>query len=407
MSETSEKAPSAFSFHGSWTDFAKIALPNVLLTLVTLGIYRFWATTRERQYLWSKTHFIDEPLEWTGRGIELFWGFVMVFFLVGLPLVVLQLAAQGMIFQGQTVIVAVIVVAMIFLTLYLTGVAYFRTLRYRLSRTYWRGIRGGSNEPGFQYGLSYIWKNIAGAIPLYLLYPWGSMSLWNERWSHMSFGPYRFKSNADWKDLMKRYLLFYLVPFLLFVGFALAGFSIGSSAAGGNNPFATAGGIFAIVLIFASVIGLYVVMPIAALMYYSKFYRVAVSGLKLGNLEFEFKARSPDWILYWLANIAIMGIAYTAAFLPFSMFVASDPAAFGAQIEAGKSIITAGFILSALLAIIPIAFASAIIQYRSWKFFVVHMEAFGEVNLDRLTQSETQVSAHGEGLLDAFDMGAI
>ena len=68
---------------------------------------------------------------------------------------------------------------------------------------------------------------------------------------------------------------------------------------------------------------------------------------------------------------------------------------------------TAGFILSALLAIIPIAFASAIIQYRSWKFFVVHMEAFGEVNLDRLTQSETQVSAHGEGLLDAFDMGAI
>ncbi len=407
MSETSEKAPSAFSFHGSWTDFAKIALPNVLLTLVTLGIYRFWATTRERQYLWSKTHFIDEPLEWTGRGIELFWGFVMVFFLVGLPLVVLQLAAQGMIFQGQTVIVAVIVVAMIFLTLYLTGVAYFRTLRYRLSRTYWRGIRGGSNEPGFQYGLSYIWKNIAGAIPLYLLYPWGSMSLWNERWSHMSFGPYRFESNADWKDLMKRYLLFYLVPFLLFVGFALAGFSIGSSAAGGNNPFATAGGIFAIVLIFASVIGLYVVMPIAALMYYSKFYRVAVSGLKLGNLEFEFKARSPDWILYWLANIAIMGIAYTAAFLPFSMFVASDPAAFGAQIEAGKSIITAGFILSALLAIIPIAFASAIIQYRSWKFFVVHMEAFGEVNLDRLTQSETQVSAHGEGLLDAFDMGAI
>jgi uncharacterized membrane protein YjgN (DUF898 family) len=372
-----------------------------------LGIYRFWATTRERQYLWSKTQFINEPLEWTGRGIELFWGFVMVFFLVGLPLVVLQLAAQGMIFQGQTVIVAVIVIAMIFLTLYLTGVAYFRTLRYRLSRTYWRGIRGGSNEPGFQYGLSYIWKNIAGAIPLFLLYPWSSMALWNERWSHMSFGPYRFESNAQWMDLMKRYLLFYLVPFMLFVGFAVAGVSIGSSAQGGNNPFSTAGGIFGIVLIFASVIGLYIVMPIAALMYYSKFFRVAVSGLRLGALEFEFKARSPDWILYWLANIAIMGIAYTTAFLPFSVFVASDPAAFAERMGSGESIMTAGFILSALLAIIPIAFASAIIQYRSWKFFVVHMEAFGEVNLDRLTQSETQVSAHGEGLLDAFDMGAI
>lgn len=41
------------------------------------------------------------------------------------------------------------------------------------------------------------------------------------------------------------------------------------------------------------------------------------------------------------------------------------------------------------------------------KFFVVHMEAFGEVNLDRMTQSETQTASHGEGLLDAFDVGAI
>ncbi len=28
------KAPSAVSFHGSWTDFAKIALPNVLVASV-------------------------------------------------------------------------------------------------------------------------------------------------------------------------------------------------------------------------------------------------------------------------------------------------------------------------------------------------------------------------------------
>ncbi len=435
MSETSARAPTAFSFHGSWTDFAKIALPNVLLTVVTLGIYRFWATTRERRYLWGQTRFIDEPLEWTGRGIELFWGFVMVFFLVGLPLVIMQLALQGMIFQGQTFIVAAIVTTMAVFTLYLTGVAYFRTLRYRLSRTYWRGIRGGSHNPGFPYGLSYLWKNglpyLPGAIVMAigpflnggsqiffviggillllagLFYPWSSMSLWNERWSHMSFGPYHFESNANWTDLLKRYLLFYLVPFMLFVGFLVAGVSVGAAADGGANPMASAGGVFGVVLIFLAVLGLYIVMPIAALMYYSKFFRVAVSALKLGNLEFEFKARSPDWILYWLANIAIMAIAYSAAFVPFSLFVAADPAVFAERMEAGESVVNAGFIISALLAIIPVAFGSAIIQYRNWKFFVTHMEAFGEVNLDQMTQSDTQASAHGEGLLDAFDMGAI
>ena len=29
----------------------------------------------------------------------------------------------------------------------LVGVALFRSLRYRLSRTYWRGIRGGRADP--------------------------------------------------------------------------------------------------------------------------------------------------------------------------------------------------------------------------------------------------------------------
>jgi hypothetical protein len=134
---------------------------------------------------------------------------------------------------------------------------------------------------------------------------------------------------------------------------------------------------------------------------------VAISALRLGELEFEFTARSPDWILFWLANLAIFMIAYFAAFIPFSLIVAADPSQFAQQLEAGESILSFGLIFSALLAIIPLAFANSLIRYRSWKFFVVHTEAFGEVNLDRMTQSETASSGHGEGLLDAFDVGAI
>jgi uncharacterized membrane protein YjgN (DUF898 family) len=410
MNEAEGKAPSAVTFHGSWTDFAKIAIPNVLLTLVTLGFYRFWATTRERQYLWSQTRFIDEPLEWTGRGIELFIGFIMVFFLVVIPIVVIQFVLQGMLLQGQPIAAGVLVFLLFMMIFYLTGVAYFRALRYRLSRTYWRGIRGGSDDPGFTYGLSYIWKNIAGAIPLYLLYPWASMSLWNERWSKMSFGPYRFESTADWKALMKRYLLFYLVPFLLFVGGIVIGISAleaHSSGGSADDPMSTASGIFGVAIIIIAILGLYIIMPIAALLYYSKFMRVAISALKLGDLDFEFTARSPDWILFWLANLAIFFIAYSVAAVPFTLLVATDPAAMVAQMEAGESIIGAGVIIAILLAIIPLGFATSLIRYRSWRFFVIHTEAFGEVNLDRMTQSETQNSGHGEGLLDAFDVGAI
>jgi uncharacterized membrane protein YjgN (DUF898 family) len=395
---------SAFSFHGNWVDFMRIAAPNLLLTIVTLGFYRFWATTRERNYLWGQTEFIDERLEWTGTGMELFIGFVMVFFLIGVPFAVLQLVAQGFIFRGEPILAGVMTFVLIMLLFYLTGVAYYRALRYRLSRTYWRGIRGGSDDPGFTYGLSYIWKYVVSAIPLYLLYPWANISLWNERWSKMSFGPYRFQSNADWTKLMKRYLLFYLAPFLLFVMFIYIGYKEAQGGGLGDGDALALGGI-GVLLIFS----LYILLPVAALLYYSKFFRVAVAGLKLGELEFEFKARSPDWILFFLANWAIWGIAFAAAFVPISMVMgagALTPETFDQGFQLSAAVITT-LAISGLIGVVTLGLANALILYRSWKFFVVHMEAYGEVNLDQMSQSETVVSGHGEGLLDAFDVGAI
>jgi uncharacterized membrane protein YjgN (DUF898 family) len=353
---------SAFRFHGSWQEFARIAVSNLLLTIVTLGIYRFWATTREREYLWGKTDFIDERLEWTGRGMELFIGFIMVFLLIGLPFIVIQLVTQGLIFQGAPVLAGLLTLAMFLLLFYLTGVAYFRALRYRLSRTYWRGIRGGSDDPGFQYGLSYNWKSVLGWLPIFLMVPWAMISLWNDRWNAMSFGPHRFSANAQWTPLMKRYLLFYLVPFIVFVG---AGTIVVSMAPSGDAPeaFGGTGALYFGGLVIVAILAFYIMLPLVALIFYSKYFRLAVGGLRLHTLEFEFRARAADWILFFLANMAIiictLGIGYI--FMP----------------------------------------------YRNWKFFVDHMEAYGEINIDQLTQSQTVVEKHGEGLLDAFDVGAI
>ena len=362
MSTDTTHDNSAFRFHGSWQEFAKIAFPNLLLTIVTLGVYRFWATTREREYLWSKTQFIDEHLEWTGRGIELFIGFILAFLLIGVPFIIIQLVSQGLIFRGEALIAGLVTLTMFLLLFYLTGIAYFRALRYRLSRTYWRGIRGGSNDPGFRYGLSYMWKTVVGWLPIFLLVPWSMISLWNDRWNAMSFGPHQFSANAGWKPLMKRYLLFYLVPFLLLVGGAI--FGIAMAASGGTpdalvNSGAAIGGI----MVAVAILSFYIVLPLAALAYYSKYFRLAVGGVRLHTLEFDFQARAADWILFFLGNVAIvvftLGIGYI--FLP----------------------------------------------YRNWKFFIDHMEAFGEINIDDLTQSQTIVEKHGEGLLDAFDVGAI
>src|SRR3546814_12588722 len=109
----------------------------------------------------------------------------MVLDLLGLPFLCLQFGAQALVLQGHGGIAAILTLAAFVTIFYMVGLARFRALRYRLSRTWWHGIRGGSDDQGFGYGISYMWKSAVGSMALGLLIPWSMMSLWNERWNKM------------------------------------------------------------------------------------------------------------------------------------------------------------------------------------------------------------------------------
>lgn len=362
-----EQAESAFGFHGTWREFAPIAFTNLLLIIVTLGIYRFWAKARERRYLWSRTRFIDERLEWTGTGLELFLGGIVVLLAFVIPYIVMTQVSQAMIMRGQTAVGVALFVVPLLALFYLMGVARFRAIRYRLGRTNWRGIRGGSNDNGFRYGWSYMWKTTLGYLAMGLGVPWAMVSLWNQRWRSMSFGPMDFTCSADFSPLMKRYLLFYFSPFLAILVaaaamFAIAlGFAVDFDGAGGFDPEEPPIGFVAAVVV--ALFLFYFVLGFIWLVYFAKFYRVVVGHMALGDLEFEFDARTKDWIKLGLGDVALV--------------------------------------------ILTLGIGFVFLGYRHWKFFVTHMQAYGEVNVDDLTQSTTKRARHGEGLLDAFDMGAI
>src|SRR5688572_4682602 len=221
---------SAFNFTGEWKEFLPIAITNLLLTIVTLGIYRFWAKARERRYLWSRTHFIDDHLEWTGTGKEMFIGFLIVFLILIPFFLVFQFVIQALFLRGEVVLGGILAAAFYFGIFYLIGLAGFRALRYRLSRTYWHGIRGGSEDGGWSYGWQFIWKTIVGTLLLGFLVPWAMTSLWNDRWNKMSFGQHRFEAGADTDGLFGRWMLVYLVPVIgVFVGGPLIVGTIGSA----------------------------------------------------------------------------------------------------------------------------------------------------------------------------------
>jgi uncharacterized membrane protein YjgN (DUF898 family) len=408
------KQVSAFSFHGNWRDFFKIALPNLLLTIVTLSIYRFWATTRERKYLWSQTQFIDERLEWAGTGKELLIGFLFAILIVGIPLFIIQFGFQALAFRGYAGAAGALLLASYAIIFYVFGVAKFRALRYRLSRSYWRGIRGGSNDQGLRYGGSYIWKSVLGYIALGLLIPWSMVALWNERWNKMSFGPYDFQSTAKSEGLLPRFLLFYVSPVIMIVaamvGAGMMGGVLLAFGGVGRGPDAQPP-MFFIALVAVFVLAIYMVIPAIWLIFYAKFYRTVVDGLQLHDLEFGFVAKTVDWLklyigdaLIWLAAASIVmliGGSTVASLGIFHNLTIPKP---GEVNPAFQAAIFAGIFMTV---IIPFSLVGPFIRYRHWKFMVGHLRAFGEVNVDYLVQSETRIDSHGEGLLDAFDVGAI
>lgn len=394
----------AFAFSGDWRDFAKIALPNTLLTFATLGFYRFWATTRERRYLWSRTRFIDDSFEWTGTGLELFFGFLIALLLFSVPFLVLNLLIQGLILQGQGTLVGILSAAIYIFLLWLTGVALFRGLRYRLSRTYWHGIHGGCDANGAHYGLSYLWKNVVAYLCLALLFPWSMTALWKERWEAMSFGPHRFSSNPQWSDLMGRYLIAYLAPFLIIIGLVILAIPIigGAMAAGGEpNPAMAAGIGIAFVLAF------YILWPLAALVYYAAYMREVVGTMEVAGLEFEFTARTKGWIMLFLGNLGLWLIAGAIAAIPIAAFGLFEGFSDLTPEQSPFMSHPATFISIVVALAIPFGLVGPFVRYRNWSFFVRHLEAGGEVSLSDLTQSTTRELKQGEGLLDAFDMGAM
>jgi uncharacterized membrane protein YjgN (DUF898 family) len=341
----------AFEFTGTWRDYLPIALSNLALSIVTLGIYRFWAKARERRYLWSHTRFIDDQLEWTGTGKEMFIGFLVAMAIFVPVILFFQFGLQAMVMRGYAIAAALMVPLLYVGILYLVGLARFRSLRYRLTRSWWHGIRGGSDNPGFRYGWSAVWKPIVGAMALGLLVPRSMVSLWNQRWNAMSFGPDQFESGADSSGLVGRWILIILAPV---VGSLLLVFVTGSAVMKGNaNP----------ALILLNGLAIYALIGLAGIAYYAAYFRQCIGALGLGKLNFEFDASSKDWLLLFLGDVALV-------------------------------IGTLGIGISFL-------------GYRHWSFFIRHMGATGEVNPASLTQSATHAPRGAEGLADAFDIGAI
>lgn len=145
VSRSVESSPSGaptevlqFSFYGQGRSLFALMLRNILLTLVTCGIYVPWAKTSRRQYIWQNIEVQGHRLRYHGTGQELFIGYLKVVFgylvFLGLPPLVKRLT-------GSAAASLTVQFTLVLLLVPLIPLAIWGSQRYLLSRTSWRGIR--------------------------------------------------------------------------------------------------------------------------------------------------------------------------------------------------------------------------------------------------------------------------
>lgn len=195
-----------FAHLGRAWELVPIILLNLLFSVLTLGLYRFWAITRVRAYLWSRTFFHDDPLEYTGTGKELFLGFLVAGALVLVPLVGLQYGASLLQATGEGELAAAAWGLYMLVVLSLTPIALYRARRYRLNRTVWRGIRWGQGGSAILYALRWIGFGLLTLVTLGLAYPWQSIALERYRLGNTYFGSYPLAFGGKGADLLRRWL---------------------------------------------------------------------------------------------------------------------------------------------------------------------------------------------------------
>jgi uncharacterized membrane protein YjgN (DUF898 family) len=186
------------SWAGNPWSLTGLCLLNMLLIIITLGIYWFWARAEYRRYMWQMVRIEGEPLEYTGTGRELLVGYLMFFFFVVIPIIALIALSQFL----ATVVHPLLPVVLILVSyvglffLFLAGI--FRAHRYILSRTRWRGIAFGLKREAIGYAWTSMWSGLLMAFTLAWIYPWRTVALRRRLVNAMTFGsvPFRYEGGS-------------------------------------------------------------------------------------------------------------------------------------------------------------------------------------------------------------------
>jgi uncharacterized membrane protein YjgN (DUF898 family) len=184
---------------------------HFLLTIVTLGIFSFWAKTRVRRYLCSQMEFLNHRFHFHGEGKELLRGW-----LKGMPLLAFLFFSPRIapVLLSSPILLAFIQFAASLGFLLLWPIARVGAYRYRMNRMSWRGIRFRFSAPtGEYFGISVI-GYIQMLFTLGVASPFVANRQRQYLYNHTSIGNRSLQYTGEAGDLFWTWI--FAIPMLVF-----------------------------------------------------------------------------------------------------------------------------------------------------------------------------------------------
>ena len=167
---------------------------NLLLKMVTFGIYTFWGKTRLRRYITGSFSLHNDRFEYTGTGGELFKGF-----LKALPIIIVMYA-PFIIWEPKHHPAVQLMFIPIFFLIY---AGTYAGLRYKFSRTTWRGIRGRITGSALEYASLKMARGFLNIITLGIAVPYSDIKIQKYRMEHSYFGSAKAEFSGNGAALMR------------------------------------------------------------------------------------------------------------------------------------------------------------------------------------------------------------
>ena len=387
-------------FEGRRGPLAGLLLRNLLFSILTFGIYRFWGRTHVRRFVWRHTVLLDDALEYLGTGGELFIGFLIAVAAL-LPVFAAYSVLQFVFADGPDYVLLVLEALYYLVLFFLVQIAIHRMRRYRLTRTAWRGVRFGLGGSSLTYARISFGYGLLTAATLGLAYPWMRVATlgYFARHSHFGTAGLALLPDAGW--LFRRWAA--VIASLVAALGLFAALNWGSFEAISHYvEYETSGSIRYVVM--SMTFWPLLILPIAILTWI--WYRVVefrhmVGCLMIGDTGFASLAR-PRYVFWRLLIFCVIVVAIVALVIALIALIGSGLAR--AEVEP-TTIVIAGFIPFLVLMLLAGILRTLLLDIPLLKHACETLGISNAEALEEAAQSSAAVPSYGEGTAEALDVG--